>query len=154
MLQWAWVAVLFTSPSYFQPPCSGPTKLVLFGFTLTAHEINNGKFVVWPIWLLFSIGSTLCWGIILVFSSSSKAHDAISRRQSRSMTEPDSAADWVRSWGWSVRAMLPRRGDRQGQLILLGHTCAFLICAMYLICASLFLFISLSLPSGTDDHAT
>jgi len=73
---------MFTSPTYAQPECNASTVLFFFGAPLQASQIDphlrtSGSptdpsyFVIWPLWLLFSMSLTMAYFIILSVSSSS-----------------------------------------------------------------------------------
>ncbi|THG96081.1 hypothetical protein EW026_g5682 [Hermanssonia centrifuga] len=79
VFQWAWGIILFVSPLYSQPECNNDTRLVLFLYPFDTGRINNldisRGFLVWPAWLLFSLGSTVCLTIILSLTGPSRAND-------------------------------------------------------------------------------
>lgn len=98
LLQWAWGVILFVSPIYSQPTCSEDTVLILFLHPFVTKDIEvAGKFAIWPIWLLSSLGVTLFLWIKLVLSSSQRAHQLLSRQTTRS-----SHVDSVRYAGESL----------------------------------------------------
>lgn len=68
VLQWAWGIILFVSPIYDQPECSGDTVLMLFFAPFTVKKIKGSRFAVWPMWLLFCLGVTFGLTIILSLS--------------------------------------------------------------------------------------
>ena len=120
---------MFTSPWHAQPYCSDSTVLFLFGKPISASEIDAGHFVIWPCWLLFCLGVTLLYGIILVISrsvsvakhspslnrfstSASDGHPAPSSRNTPYGTlTPSGPTPWVRSYARSpspLPSTLPR----------------------------------------------
>src|ERR1700761_6344586 len=77
--QWTWAIYMFTSPSYFQTPCSPTTNVVLFAHLFTVEYINE-NFYIFALWLLFHMGVTVFWGAILVESSAQSLHPLFSRQ--------------------------------------------------------------------------
>ncbi|RDX54931.1 hypothetical protein OH76DRAFT_1397245 [Lentinus brumalis] len=71
-LQWAWGIWLLVSPVYSQTNCSGETGLIFFLHRFTAKYINSNM-VVWVVWLLFSLGTTMFMMIVLALTSPSRA---------------------------------------------------------------------------------
>ncbi|KAF8150867.1 hypothetical protein B0H34DRAFT_801785 [Crassisporium funariophilum] len=118
-LQWTWSIMLFTDPEYAQKVCSPDTVVVLFAQRFTARAINHHLYILWPIWLLFNLGITLFWGILLVKSSSPSVHPVLSRQPSII----DSSSAW--------RGRFPM--DRGRILLLLGNIVAFLIALLFLV---------------------
>ncbi|GBE85478.1 hypothetical protein SCP_0706650 [Sparassis crispa] len=80
VLQWAWGIILFVSPAYNQTCINANTILVFFLKPITAKEINDTTFVIWPLWLIFSLGITMILTIVLAISGHSRAHIYSSRR--------------------------------------------------------------------------
>lgn len=115
--------MLFTDTQYAQTICSPNTKVLLFGYLFTARQINTeGLFIIWPMWLLFCMGTTLIWGTLLVLNSSETVHPILSRSTSRVSTAPS-------SWRFPV--------DRGRIFVLSGNIIAFLVAALYLITSEL-----------------
>lgn len=82
---------MFTSPYYAQTACNPITIVVLFGVSLKASDINRDHFGLWASWLLFSIGVTLIFGVLLVLSSTSGANpDRVPRKKLR-----DQKTSWL-----------------------------------------------------------
>ncbi|KAL4247912.1 hypothetical protein ABKN59_006787 [Abortiporus biennis] len=74
LLQWTWGIILFVSPSYAQQACSYNTNLVLFLYPFTTGQINIGRsYIVWPIWLLACLFSTIGLSIMMAITSPSRA---------------------------------------------------------------------------------
>ncbi|TFK33225.1 hypothetical protein BDQ12DRAFT_445479 [Crucibulum laeve] len=119
-LQWAWAILLFTDPNYAQTVCSAPTNVLIFGKPFTAGEINEHYYIIWPLWLLFHLGITLVWGILLVHSSSPDVHPVLSRSPSISTR---------RTMSWSE--YLPK--DKGRLAVLATNTLAFLFAMLLLI---------------------
>ncbi|KAI0073010.1 hypothetical protein K474DRAFT_1711093 [Panus rudis PR-1116 ss-1] len=122
VLQWAWGIIMFVSPTYSQPECSGDTVLVIFLHPFRVRDINQGwSFVVWPFWLLFSLGITLVLTIVLALSSPSRAHDFMSRRSTISTGSRDSSeTPVVRQLLHLAINAIPRHDSHQ-LAILSGH---------------------------------
>ncbi len=77
VLQWAWGIILFVSPTYTQPECSGDTVLMLFFSPFTVRKIKGARFAVWPMWLLFCLGVT--FGLTIILSLSRPASERLVR---------------------------------------------------------------------------
>jgi hypothetical protein len=122
-LQWAWATYLFTSPYYAQQACNPSTTVVLFGVSLTAYDVNHGYFGLWAAWLLFSIGATLIFGVLLVLSSTSGANSSGSQRVQLREPKPPP---------WLMRQMLEwdPKGDKRRLIIF---ATAFVICLMLVV---------------------
>ena len=102
--QWTWAIYMFTSPSYFQTPCSPSTNVVLFAHLFTVAAINDRQFYIWALWLLFHMGVTVFWGAILVESSAKSLHPLMSRRP----TVDSTAAGETLIVRWIVRPVTAR----------------------------------------------
>ncbi|EJU00576.1 hypothetical protein DACRYDRAFT_100710 [Dacryopinax primogenitus] len=129
VLQWSWAVYMFTSPSYAQPVCNGPTLLLFFGYPIFASSIDphlqppgalahKSYFFIYPLWLLFSMGLTMGYFAILSISSG----DSRLRRPSGSkLITPyptGTAYNTPRSRGQSrLAARLPRFSSSPTHLI-------------------------------------
>ncbi|KAK7682320.1 hypothetical protein QCA50_014524 [Cerrena zonata] len=133
VLQWAWGIILFVSPVYSQKECSGDTMLVLFLRPFQAGTIKGPKFVVWPLWLLFSLGITLWLTIILALSSPNRAHDSLTRRSTRSLSGGNSSSTPIyKQLVKSAWLAIPSWNDRSKLLIFIGNTLSFALWCLYL----------------------
>ncbi|KDQ15135.1 hypothetical protein BOTBODRAFT_303248 [Botryobasidium botryosum FD-172 SS1] len=128
-LQWIWAIILFTHPWYSQTDCSGSTILVFFGASYTAHDINHGHYAIWPCWLIFSLSVTFVWGVILVISSASAAHDRPAIAVDNEAAEHDKKYWTLSLFGWHEISF---ERDAERVKIWIGHFMAFLIGLMYL----------------------
>ena len=136
-MQWAWGIILFVSPVYDQPECSGDTRLVFFLYPFMTRNINgdDAKFVVWPLWLLFSLGSTLGLTIILALSSPERAHDPITRQSTHSISDGNSATTPVLRQFVSIAVQaIPSWKDRTNVFIFLGNLFSFILWCIFLAC--------------------
>ena len=122
-LQWTWVAILFTDPSYCQKACVPETIVLLFGFPLSVHELNRKYYALWLLWLLFNLSITLIWGTLLVHSSSPSVHPILSRQPSR--------VDLSLTW----RDRFPL--DKGRLLVLSMNSLAFLLAVLLLVSSEL-----------------
>ncbi|KDR78824.1 hypothetical protein GALMADRAFT_224071 [Galerina marginata CBS 339.88] len=118
-LQWTWAIMLFTDTEYYQAACAPDTILLLFGKAFYTRRINHDLFIIWPMWLLFNLATTLIWGILLVHSSSPSVHPILSRQPSR--------IDLPVTW----RDKLPV--DKGRIMVLLANLTAFLIAVLFLV---------------------
>ncbi|KAG8924622.1 hypothetical protein FRC00_004912 [Tulasnella sp. 408] len=74
VLQWIWAVMMFVDPFYAQNPCSRSTTIVYIAGFHKADHINE-RFSSWAVWLLLCIFSSLIFGVIMVFSCTSPAHE-------------------------------------------------------------------------------
>ncbi|CAL1713780.1 unnamed protein product [Somion occarium] len=134
VLQWTWGIILFVSPTYSQKECSGDTVLLFFLYPFRVRDVKGGKFVVWPFWLIFTLGITLALTINLALSSPNRAHDSLSRRSTISMSAGNSSSTPV--WRQLARLtvdVIPSWQDRPKQVIFWGNTVSFILWCLYLI---------------------
>lgn len=109
ILQWAWGIFLFVSPNYAQSECSGSTILVFFMVPFTTSSINeldgsHARFLLWPAWILFSLGLTLFLTAYLAKAGS----DYSQAEQSSSATMPNSTTPVLRQWSSVLLNSLPQ----------------------------------------------
>lgn len=109
--------MLFTDPEYAQTACSPSTRIMMFGIPFTVKHINDSRlFVLWPLWLLFNVGVTAAWGVLLVINSSPSIHPVLPRQ-----TTFDSR--------WRDR--FPT--DKGRVRILVGNCLAFIVALLFLV---------------------
>ncbi|KAG9018851.1 hypothetical protein FRB90_008964 [Tulasnella sp. 427] len=74
VLQWVWTVLMLVDPFYTQNACSPETVVVYLAGSQTANEINE-KMSGWATWLLLCLSSSLIFGVVMVFSCTSKIHE-------------------------------------------------------------------------------
>ena len=146
-MQWTWAIYLFVSPSYSQSECSGDTLVLLFLAPFRTRHINSfdssdsgARFLIWPAWLLFCVGTTLVLTIILAVSSSDRSVEVFSRPSAFSGGTGLATATptpWV--WVHMFWESLPTRRDRKRQFIFWCNCLSFIVWGM---------FVAGELPSG------
>jgi len=105
---------------------------VLFFHPFLTPDINSGlRFVIWPVWLLFSLGITLILTIVLTLSSPSRAHDTTSSESSTSSPYSTNTPLWTHLVKYAKEA-IPSWRDRPKLLIFVGHIVSFALWCMYL----------------------
>ncbi|CCL99773.1 uncharacterized protein FIBRA_01795 [Fibroporia radiculosa] len=136
-LQWAWGVLMFVSPSYSQTACSANTVLLFFFVPLTAQEINDDKFYVWVLWLLFCLGITLLLTIVLSVSSRTRAGKTLSRRSTLSSPETSASTPVYRQLYNTAIASIPPWQDRKKQLIFWGNIGFACLWILYIVLSEL-----------------
>ncbi|CCL99762.1 uncharacterized protein FIBRA_01784 [Fibroporia radiculosa] len=120
ILQWSWGILMFVSPSYSQKACSADTVLLFFFVPLTAQHINDGRFYVWALWLLLSLGVTLFLTVILAISSRTRARKALSRHSTISSISSTSSPFYQQLYHTTMASMPPLKDPRR-QSIFWGN---------------------------------
>ena len=82
-----WAITLFVSPSYNQPTCSTQTVLVMFLVPIKVSDLykHEGLIAIWPLWLLFCLGVSTAYGVILVLRATEYAADEASFSRTSTM---------------------------------------------------------------------
>lgn len=147
VLQWAWGIILFISPVYDQPECSGQTTLILFFAPFCTQEINKaGKIAVWPVWILFSLGITLVLTIVLSLSSPNRAHDSsfLISRQTMSSTHSiyTPPTPFFTQLTRLHITITPIWKDKARLYIFLGNAVSFCLWLLYIYCEYISAFSS------------
>ncbi|KAI1789949.1 hypothetical protein LXA43DRAFT_1150765 [Ganoderma leucocontextum] len=147
VLQWAWGVVLFVSPVYSQPNCSGQTALIFFLYRFTAQRINETFMYVWVLWLLFSLGITLAMTIVLAVTSPARARSLTqhsspaSTAGTRSLTMSTSNASTPRPVRRQVYESLvsavPPWKDKRGQLVFWYNVLCVVLWFVYIIASEI-----------------
>lgn len=99
--------MLFVWPDYSQSQCSGSTTLVLFLTSFTTSSINtlgdsHARFLVWPAWILFSLGITLFLIAYLAIVGSDYSRDEDSMKGPHSLVP-----SFFKHWCTNLRSVMP-----------------------------------------------
>ena len=143
VLQWTWGIILFVSPVYKQPECSGDTVLMLFFSPFTVRRIRGAKFAVWPMWLLFCLAVTLGLLIILSLTSPHRAQYSLSRHSSFSSMSTNtlraSLVELARSYPAAPPLVAPSPTSHhpfwkgtKGTIVVIGNIISFSLWALYI----------------------
>lgn len=140
-MQWAWAIYLFVSPQYSQSNCSGETIIIMFLAPFKTRNINSfdskesgARFLIWPAWLLFCVGTTLVLTIILAVSSSDRSIEVFSRPSAFSASTGMATATptpWV--WAHMVWESLPPWRDRKRQFTFWCNFLSFIVWGAFVV---------------------
>lgn len=143
IFQWSWGIYLFVSwQNYSQPECSGDTTIVMFLASFTVRNINNldmhgVKFLIWPLWIFFSLGITLLLTVVLALSSPYRAQ-AVFSRSTTGTTGRSTTTPVVMAWAHIARQAIPSWKDKTRLLTLACYIVSFSLWSIYVACTSRF----------------
>ncbi|PCH40458.1 hypothetical protein WOLCODRAFT_16544 [Wolfiporia cocos MD-104 SS10] len=150
-LQWTWALIMFLSPAYQQTVCSGATALIFFFGQFSADEINDDKYYVWVLWLIFGLGATLFLTVVLAVSGQSRAYsDSLhsSRSSSSSRSQPP-----LKELFDAIRTSIKLLRQRRHQLILLVNLVSLGIWVSYILMSEIQTWANCIFP-GENDFGT
>lgn len=110
---------------------------------INSIEKDGARYLIWPLWIFFSLGTTLFLTIVLALSSPYRAQ-AVFSRSTNVTTAPSSTTPVVVAWAHMARQAIPSWKDKKRLLTLACYIFSFFLWCIYVACRSPIILVSRS----------